>query len=165
MKRALPEPATSAAPAKRPSALNNTESFTSDSILPHHYHIGEETYAVVSDFGDVLNVHIRKFRTDENGTILPTKDAVSFSPFVRESLVTEMDNASLPSHTGKVVIVRDTLFLSTAWIEDKPFISFQRYVTKVNFHDNFSCLTPLLLKENGINCSVFGRRSEKAANH
>ncbi|GBN33840.1 hypothetical protein AVEN_94150-1 [Araneus ventricosus] len=48
-----------------------------------------------------------------------------------------MGNSSLPSETGKAVIVRDTLFLSTAWIEDKPFISFQRYVTKVNFSRQF----------------------------
>ncbi|GBM33400.1 hypothetical protein AVEN_169927-1 [Araneus ventricosus] len=136
-KRALPEPATSAAPSKRSSALNNTVSFTSVSIPPHYYHLGEENYAAVSDFGDVINVHIRKFRTDENGRIFPIKNGVSFSPFVWEPLVTEMDNASLPSDTGKVVIVKDTLFLSTAWIEDKPFISFQRYVMKQDFSRQF----------------------------
>ncbi|GBM77152.1 hypothetical protein AVEN_209096-1 [Araneus ventricosus] len=48
-----------------------------------------------------------------------------------------MGNSSLPSETRKVLIVRDTLFLSTAWIENKPFTSFQRYVTKVNFSRQF----------------------------
>ncbi|GBM45486.1 hypothetical protein AVEN_210219-1 [Araneus ventricosus] len=48
-----------------------------------------------------------------------------------------MDISSLPSETGKLLIVRHTLFLLTAWIEDKPFISFQRYVTKVNFSRQF----------------------------
>ncbi|GBM48228.1 hypothetical protein AVEN_72495-1 [Araneus ventricosus] len=103
-----------AAPAKKPSTVSNTDGFTADSIPPHHFHIGEDNYAVVSDFGDVINVHIRKFRTDENGRIFPTKTGVSFSPYVWESLVTEMENSSLPSDTGKVVIVRDILFLSTA---------------------------------------------------
>ncbi|GBL88055.1 hypothetical protein AVEN_133712-1 [Araneus ventricosus] len=137
MKRASSESASSTTPVKKPSTFNNTGGFTADSIPQHHYYLGEDNYAVISDFGDVLNVHIRKFKTNENGRIFPTKNGVSFSPYVWESLVTEMDNSSLPSETGKVLIVRDTLFLSTAWIEDKPFISFQRYVTKVNFSRQF----------------------------
>ncbi|GBM80547.1 hypothetical protein AVEN_91658-1 [Araneus ventricosus] len=136
MKRASSESASSATLARKPSTFN-TGGFTADSIPQHHYHLGEDNYAVVSDFGDVLNVHIRKFRTNENGRIFPTKNGVSFSPYVWESLVTEMDKSSLPSETGKAVIVRDTLFQSTAWIEDKPFISFQRNVTKVNFSRQF----------------------------
>ncbi|GBN34468.1 hypothetical protein AVEN_138037-1 [Araneus ventricosus] len=101
MKRALLEPATLAAPAKRSSALNNTDSFTSDYTPPHYYLLGEEIYGVVSDFGDVLNVHIRKFRRDENGEIFPTKNGVGFSPYAWESLITEMDNLSLPFRDGK----------------------------------------------------------------
>ncbi|GBO02703.1 hypothetical protein AVEN_177180-1 [Araneus ventricosus] len=127
MKRASSESAYSATPEKKPSTFSNTGGFTVDSIPQHHYHLGEDNYAVVSDFGDVLNVHIRKFKTNENGRISPTKNAVSFSPYVWESLVAEMVISSLPFHlfqTGKVLIVRDTLFLSTEWIEDKPFISF-----------------------------------------
>ncbi|GBM00057.1 hypothetical protein AVEN_214126-1 [Araneus ventricosus] len=46
MKRALPEASISAGAAKRPSVLSNTDSFTSDSIPPHYYHLGEENYAV-----------------------------------------------------------------------------------------------------------------------
>ncbi|GBM89635.1 hypothetical protein AVEN_190287-1 [Araneus ventricosus] len=137
MKRASSESASSATPAKKPSTFNNTGGFTADSIPQHRYHLAEDNYAVVSDLGDVLNVHIRKLKTNENGRIFPTKNGVSFSPYVCESLVTEMGNSSLPSEMGKVLIVRDTLFLSTAWIEDKPFISFQRYVTKVNISRQF----------------------------
>ncbi|GBN19275.1 hypothetical protein AVEN_254241-1 [Araneus ventricosus] len=74
MKRALAEPATSATPAKKPSTFNNTDGFTADSVPPHNYHLGEANYAVVSDFGDVINAHIRKFRTNENGRIFPTKN-------------------------------------------------------------------------------------------
>ncbi|GBM65889.1 hypothetical protein AVEN_23922-1 [Araneus ventricosus] len=68
-KRASSESASSATPAKKPSTLNNTGGFTADSIPQHHYHLGENNYAVVSDFEDVLNVHIRKFKTNENGRI------------------------------------------------------------------------------------------------
>ncbi|GBN29705.1 hypothetical protein AVEN_51379-1 [Araneus ventricosus] len=137
MKRASSESASSATPAKKPSTFNNTGGFTADSIPQHHYHLGEDIYAMVSDFGDALNVHIRKFRTNENSRIFPTKNGDSFSPYVWESLVTEMDNSSLPSETGKVVIIRNTLFLTTAWIENVPYVSLQEYVTKQGFSSQF----------------------------
>ncbi|GBM79808.1 hypothetical protein AVEN_268111-1 [Araneus ventricosus] len=137
MKRASSESASSMTAQKKLSTFNNTCGFTVDSIPPHHYHLGENNYAVVSDFANVLNVHIRKFKTNENGRIFPTKNGVSFSPYVWESLVTEMDNSSLPSETGKVLIVRDTLFLTSAWIENVPHISLQRYVTKQDFSRQF----------------------------
>ncbi|GBO19332.1 hypothetical protein AVEN_82090-1, partial [Araneus ventricosus] len=137
MKRASSESASSPTPAKKPSTFNNTGGFTADSIPQHHYHLGENNYAVVSDFGNVLNVHIRKFKTNENGRIFPTKNGVSFSLYVWESLVTEMDNSSLPSETGKVVIICDTLFLTSAWIENVPCVSLQRYVTKQDFSRQF----------------------------
>ncbi|GBO08061.1 hypothetical protein AVEN_77185-1 [Araneus ventricosus] len=102
MKRASSESTSSAAPAKKPSTFNNTDGFTAHSIPPHHYHLGEDNYAMISDFEDALNVHIRKFKTNENGRIFPNKNDVSFSPYVWESLVIEMENSSLPSDTGKV---------------------------------------------------------------
>ncbi|GBL86961.1 hypothetical protein AVEN_27960-1 [Araneus ventricosus] len=98
MKRASSESASSADPAKKLSIFNNTDSLTADSIPPNHYHLGVDNYAVVSDFGDVINVHIRKFRTDENGKIFPTKNAVSFSPFVWETLSNDMHRLPLPSN-------------------------------------------------------------------
>ncbi|GBN79665.1 hypothetical protein AVEN_181793-1 [Araneus ventricosus] len=125
MKRASSESASSATPAKKPSTFNNTGGFTADSIPQHHYHPGVNNFAVVSDFGNVLNVNIRKFKTNENGRISPTKNGVSFSPYVWESLVTEMDNSSLPSETGKVVVIRDTLFLTSSWIEYVTCVSLQ----------------------------------------
>ncbi|GBN11037.1 hypothetical protein AVEN_181257-1 [Araneus ventricosus] len=98
MKRAPSESASSAAPAKKPSIFNSTDSFTADSITPNHYYLGVDNYAVVSDFGDVINVHIRKFRMDENGKIFPTKNGVSFSPFVWETLSNDMHRLPLPSN-------------------------------------------------------------------
>ncbi|GBN74238.1 hypothetical protein AVEN_85310-1 [Araneus ventricosus] len=78
MKRTSSESAFSATAAKNLSTFNNTGGFTADSIPQHHYHLGENNYAVVSDFGNVLNVHIRKFKTNENGRIFPTKNGVNF---------------------------------------------------------------------------------------
>ncbi|GBN32337.1 hypothetical protein AVEN_130642-1, partial [Araneus ventricosus] len=67
MKRASSESASSTTSAKKPSTFNNTAGFTADSIPQHHYYLGENNYAVISDFEDVLNVYIRKFKTNENG--------------------------------------------------------------------------------------------------
>ncbi|GBN86355.1 hypothetical protein AVEN_200630-1 [Araneus ventricosus] len=64
MKRASSESASSVTAAKKLSTFNNTGGFTADSIPQHHYHLGENNYAVVSDFGNVLNVHIRKFKNE-----------------------------------------------------------------------------------------------------
>ncbi|GBL98141.1 hypothetical protein AVEN_268236-1 [Araneus ventricosus] len=77
MKRASSESASSTTPAKKPSTFNNTGGFTADSIPQHHYYLGDDNYAVINDFGDVLNVHIRKFKTNENGSIFSTKNGVN----------------------------------------------------------------------------------------
>ncbi|GBN35638.1 hypothetical protein AVEN_42409-1, partial [Araneus ventricosus] len=48
-----------------------------------------------------------------------------------------MDNSALPSEIGKVLIVRDKLFLTSAWIANVPCVSLQRYVTKQDFSRQF----------------------------
>ncbi|GBM96641.1 hypothetical protein AVEN_161781-1, partial [Araneus ventricosus] len=103
----------------------------------HHYHLGEDNYAVVSDFRDVINVHIRKYKMDDNGRILPTKKGISFSPFVWESMSKEIDRLPLPSDSEQVVVIRDTLFLSSAWVENVPHVSLQRFVTKKDISRQF----------------------------
>ncbi|GBM99069.1 hypothetical protein AVEN_268012-1, partial [Araneus ventricosus] len=74
MKRASSESGSSKTAPKKLSTFNNTGGFTVDSIPPHHYHLGENNYAVASDFANVLNVYIQKFKTNENGRIFPTKN-------------------------------------------------------------------------------------------
>ncbi|GBL78535.1 hypothetical protein AVEN_225184-1, partial [Araneus ventricosus] len=59
MKRASSESASSATAAKKLSTFNNTGGFTADSIPQHHYHLGENNYAVVRDFGNVLTLSLR----------------------------------------------------------------------------------------------------------
>ncbi|GBM92182.1 hypothetical protein AVEN_115631-1 [Araneus ventricosus] len=137
MKCASSESAFSAAPGKKPSIFNNTDGFTADSIPPNHYNLGMDNYAVISDFGDVINVQIRKFRTDENGRIFPTKNEISFSPFMWETLSNGMHRLPLPSNLEQVIIIRNTLFLISAWIENAPCVSLQRYVTKKDFSRQF----------------------------
>ncbi|GBN17075.1 hypothetical protein AVEN_62494-1, partial [Araneus ventricosus] len=67
MKRESSESASSTTPAKKPSTFNNTGFVTAESISQHHYYLGEDNNVVISDFEDVLNVYIRKFKTNENG--------------------------------------------------------------------------------------------------
>nr|GBN51999.1 hypothetical protein AVEN_232972-1 [Araneus ventricosus]GBN52065.1 hypothetical protein AVEN_147576-1 [Araneus ventricosus]GBN52075.1 hypothetical protein AVEN_205764-1 [Araneus ventricosus] len=107
MKSALPEPATAATPAKKPSISDNTDGFTTDSIPPHYYHLGEDNYAV----------------------------GVSFSPFVWESLSDEIQRLALPAYSDQVIVIRDTH--TSAWIENVPHVSLLRYVTKHDFSRQF----------------------------
>ncbi|KAF8794331.1 hypothetical protein HNY73_002322 [Argiope bruennichi] len=124
-------------PAKKVSTPSPNSSFTLDSIPPHHYHFGGDKCAVVSDFGNALNVHIRKFRTDDHGRIFPTKNGVSFSPFVWESLSKDIDRLLMPSEKLQVNVICDSLFLASQWIENVPHVSFQRYITKQDFSRQF----------------------------
>ncbi|GBM94550.1 hypothetical protein AVEN_198298-1 [Araneus ventricosus] len=134
MKRTSSQPTTSATPAKKIPTSNDTDGFTTDSIPQHHYHLGEDNYAVVSD---VINVHIRKYKTYDNRRILPTKKGVSFLAFVWESLSKEIRRLPLLSDSEQVAVIRDTLFLKGDWTENVPHISLQRSVTKKHFSRQF----------------------------
>lgn len=124
-------------PAKKSFIPAENYGFTPETIPPLHFHLGEDHYVVVSDFGACLNVHIRKYRTSENGRILPTRKGVSFSPFVWETLSRQCEMLSIPSDADHPTIIADTLFISTAWIRDEPHVSLQRYVTKTDFSRHF----------------------------
>ena len=137
MKQSSSEPATSAIPAKKLSTSNITEGFSADSIPPHHYHLGENNYVIVSDFEDVINVHIRKFRTYENGRIFPSEKGVSFTAFMWETLSNYMSRLPLPLDLEEIVIIRNTLFLATAWIENVSYVSLQRFITRKDFSRKF----------------------------
>ncbi|GBN41109.1 hypothetical protein AVEN_77308-1 [Araneus ventricosus] len=137
MERASFKSASSAAPAKKPSTFNNTDGFTADSIPPNHYHLGVDNYAVISDFGDVINVHIRNFRTDENAESSQPKMVLNFHLSCgRPCRMTCID---FPYHRIRTqeIIIRNTLFLASAWLENVPCVSLQRYVTKQDFSRQF----------------------------
>ncbi|GFX24183.1 PC4 domain-containing protein [Trichonephila clavipes] len=48
-----------------------------DAVPENHFHLGSRNYAVVSDFADVARIHLRRYKLDATGSLLPTKDGES----------------------------------------------------------------------------------------
>ncbi|GBN72063.1 hypothetical protein AVEN_19973-1 [Araneus ventricosus] len=55
----------------------------------------------------------------------------------RLGVVVKGDRLPLPSDSEQVAVIRDTLFLSSAWVENVPHVSLQRFVTKRDFSRQF----------------------------
>ncbi|GFQ79732.1 PC4 domain-containing protein [Trichonephila clavata] len=49
-------------------------SFKPDALPENHFHLGGHNYAVISDFANVPRIHLRRYKLDATGSLLPTKD-------------------------------------------------------------------------------------------
>ncbi|GFW26047.1 hypothetical protein TNCV_3317191 [Trichonephila clavipes] len=52
-----------------------------DAVPENHFHQGSPNYAV-SDFADVARIHMRRYKLDETGSLLHTKDGITVTPSV-----------------------------------------------------------------------------------
>ncbi|GFX38606.1 PC4 domain-containing protein [Trichonephila clavipes] len=50
--------------------------FKPGAVSENHFHLGSHNYAVVSDFADVARIHLRRYKLDATGSLLPTKDGI-----------------------------------------------------------------------------------------
>ncbi|GFY71936.1 PC4 domain-containing protein [Trichonephila inaurata madagascariensis] len=57
-------------------------SFKPDAVPENHFHLGGHNYAVVSDFAYVVRIHLRRYKLDATGSLLPTKDGITETPSV-----------------------------------------------------------------------------------
>ncbi|GFY52684.1 PC4 domain-containing protein [Trichonephila inaurata madagascariensis] len=57
-------------------------SFKPDAVPENHFHLGGRNYAVVSDFACVARIHLRRYKLDATGSLLPTKDGITVTPSV-----------------------------------------------------------------------------------
>ncbi|GFX26694.1 PC4 domain-containing protein [Trichonephila clavipes] len=48
-----------------------------DAVHENHFHLGGHNYAVVSDFACVARIHLRRYKLDATGSLLPTKDGIT----------------------------------------------------------------------------------------
>ncbi|GFT39663.1 hypothetical protein NPIL_539041 [Nephila pilipes] len=48
-------------------------SFSDDAVPLHHFHLGQDIYAAVTYFANVVQIHLRQYRRDENNRLFPTK--------------------------------------------------------------------------------------------
>ncbi|GFU22559.1 uncharacterized protein NPIL_305661 [Nephila pilipes] len=51
-------------------------SFSDSAVPPHHFHLGQDIYAVVTYFATSVQVHLRQYTRDENNRLYPTKKGV-----------------------------------------------------------------------------------------
>lgn len=128
------------------SALNNSakkmcleEESTSDvssvnmHIPEHFFQLSNNYFVVVSDFSDVITIHIRKFWRNKYGRLIPTKMGVTLSPILWQSLTKKLDYLNPSCLSSKSEIIDEELMISTVSIEDTPHIILQRYFQRKDF--------------------------------
>ncbi|GFW28894.1 PC4 domain-containing protein [Trichonephila clavipes] len=94
-------------------------------------------YAVVSDFADVARIHLRRYKLDAAGSLLPTKDGITVTPSVWLALVREFSAIDQAFEDGKVFVIKDCLLLSRTVIENVTHIIMQRYFQRKDFTRKF----------------------------
>ncbi|GFV14762.1 transposable element Tcb2 transposase [Trichonephila clavipes] len=97
-------------------------------------------YAVVSDFACVVRIHLHRYKLDATGSLLPTKDGITVTPFVLLALVREFAGIDQAFDDGKVFVIKDCLLLFRTVIENVTYIICQSYSQRKDFPRKF--LTP-----------------------
>ncbi|GFX98722.1 PC4 domain-containing protein [Trichonephila clavipes] len=105
-------------------------SFSDDTIPPHHFHLGQDVYAAVTYFASMVQVHLRLYKRDGNNRLFPTKRGVCFSPMLWQSFVNQIEQINTSSSVEETILIKDSLMISTVFIENIPNIIFQRYFQK-----------------------------------
>ena len=116
--------------------------FTPDNVPENVFHLGERNYVVVSDFSDVIRIHIRFYKPDFSGCLKPTKRGVTLTTSLWQALSGAMDFISL-DELNEMVILKRSLLLSSESISNVSYISIQRFFQKSDLSHKFlpcSCL-------------------------
>ncbi|GFV17927.1 PC4 domain-containing protein, partial [Trichonephila clavipes] len=83
---------------------NGKASFKPDAVPENHFHLGSHNYAVVSDFADVARIHLRRYKLDATGSLLPTKDGITVTPSVWLALVKNFLQSIKPLRMEKYLL-------------------------------------------------------------
>ncbi|GFR32267.1 PC4 domain-containing protein [Trichonephila clavata] len=100
-------------------------------------------YAVVSDFSDVAPIQLRRYKLDDTGSHLPTKDGTTI-PSAWLALAREFSAIDQAFDVGKAFVIIDCLILSRAVIENVTYITLQRYFQGKVFSPKFFTLVSML---------------------
>lgn len=111
-------------------------SFSLDNIPENLFPLGESNYVAVSDFSDVVRIHIRVYKPDISGCLKPTKRGITLTTSLWEALSTSMDFLS-PSDLNEMVIIKKSLVLSAERINNVSYVSFQRLFQRSDFSYKF----------------------------
>ncbi|GFT44887.1 PC4 domain-containing protein [Nephila pilipes] len=118
-------------------------SFKQDSDTENHFHLSRSICAIVSDFVDVAQIHLRQYKLDANGSLLLTKHGITLILSVWLALVRKFATIDQAFHDGKVFVVKVCLTLSRTVIENVTYIILQCYYQRKDFFlANFWLLFP-----------------------
>ncbi|GFR26220.1 uncharacterized protein TNCT_612361 [Trichonephila clavata] len=120
-------------------------SFKPDAVPENHFHLGGHNYAIISDFADVARIHLRRYKLDATGSLLPTKDGITVTPSVWLALIRQFAAIDQAFDDGKVIVIKDCLMLSLTVIENVTYIICQRYFQRKDFSRKF--LTPVSMQK------------------
>ncbi|GFV94208.1 PC4 domain-containing protein [Trichonephila clavipes] len=125
-------------------------SFSDDTIPPHHFHLGQDVYAAMTYFASMVQVHLRLYKRDGNNRLFPTKRGVCFSPMLWQSFVNQIEQINTSSSVEETILIKDSLMISTVFIENIPNIIFQRYFQKKDYSKKFVPGTCVLSENNWL---------------
>lgn len=118
------------------------ELYTLKSLPSEMIHLGGENFAIVNFFLGHSRVHIRKYVTNEDGYLQPTKDGVSISPRVWWNFQRKLTSFT-SAHS--ILVVDKDLFMSCERRDDETYYTFQRMFQRKNQQMQFVpecvCLT------------------------
>ncbi|GFU57415.1 hypothetical protein NPIL_257641 [Nephila pilipes] len=66
-------------------------SFSDDTVPLHHFHLGQDIYATVTYFANVVQIHLHQYRKDENNCLFPSKRGMCMSPVLWQALAKRIE--------------------------------------------------------------------------
>lgn len=106
--------------------------YTLETLPPWMFHIGDLTIASVSCFSGTTRIHIRKYVPDDFAGLHPTKEGISVSPEVWESLLQQL--FSFSNHRDdKILIVKRDICLSRQSENNETLLCLQRLFQRKDY--------------------------------
>ncbi|GFW35149.1 PC4 domain-containing protein [Trichonephila clavipes] len=98
----------------------------------------------------MVQVHLRLYKRDGNNRLFPTKRGVCFSPMLWQSFVNQIEQINTSSSVEETILIKDSLMISTVFIENIPDIIFQRYFQEKDYSKKFVSGTCVLSENNWL---------------
>ncbi|XP_035205342.1 uncharacterized protein LOC118180349, partial [Stegodyphus dumicola] len=128
-------------------ASNDETLLKLDSLPKNMFHLGGDIFVTVSCFIGLTRVHVRKYVTDENDLLHPTKDGVSLSPLVWKEFCDHANTFAFFEDSESVSIVKNDVCVSKQNVKGEIIISLQRLFQRKDFRLEFVPEHVLLRKE------------------
>lgn len=112
-------------------------SFLPDNVPQNVYHLGGNNYVVVSDFADVVRIHIRLYKPDSSGRLNPTRKGITLSPTVWQAFCTDLDSSWSEQELSNLKIIENSVMVSKERINEVKHFLVQRFFQKRDFSRKF----------------------------